>query len=84
MLSCLVVLDLIMKLVYIIGDRQDHTLGSHIVHAPVCVPPECHVCFYIRKRAFCLDAPVHPQLCPVLAGDPFQIFPSFSFIVLET
>ena len=29
---CLVILDLIMKLVYIMGDRQDHTLGSHIVY----------------------------------------------------
>src|SRR5699024_2173439 len=68
-----------MKLVYIMGDRQDHTLGSHILQSPIRVPTKSHVCFYFRKRAFCLDTPVHPQLCPVLTRDPFQIFPSFFF-----
>ena len=33
--------------------------------------------FTSAKRAFCLDTPVHPQLCPIPAGNPFQIFPSF-------
>lgn len=79
MLARPIILYLMMKLVDIMGNRQDHTLGCDIFHAPIGVSTKCHICFYIGKGFFCLNAPVHSKYCSVLTGDPLQIFASFFF-----
>ena len=68
-----------MKLIDVIGNGQENTLGQCILFSPIKVTAEVHIFFYHGKTAFRLNAPVHPQLCPILRRDPFQCFLPFLF-----
>ena len=74
-----IVLDLCMKLVYVVGKCDDHAFHRNIPEPGAEIPSESHTVFGLTERSFCLDAPVHPELYSFLACDPFQTFFSFFY-----
>ena len=74
-----VVLDLRVKLVYVVGKCDDHAFHRNIPDAGTEISAETHAVFRFTERSFCLDAPVHPELYPLIACDPFQTFFPFFY-----
>lgn len=72
MLAGPVCLDLCVELVYVVGHRDDHTLHRNIPYPCAEVSSEPHAIFRLTERSFCLYAPVHPELYPLIACDPFK------------
>ena len=73
-------LDLPVKLVDVIRDRNKHALSQHILHSPVQVLPEPHVFLDNGKGPFSLYAAVHPELCTIVAQDPFKVLSPLFFL----
>ena len=79
MLACPSCLNLMVQFIDVISNRQQDTLGGDICFSTIQIPSELHILFDVRKAVFRLDTPVHPQLCPVFAGNPFQCLLPFFF-----
>ena len=71
-LSCPSTLDLMMQLFDVVAYGCQDALGQDVFPSPVQVLAESQILFDHRKTSLRLDAPVHPQLCPVLCCYPLQ------------
>ena len=71
MTPCPSCLNLMMKFVYVIPDRQQDTLGGYICLSALQISSESPILFDVCKTSFHLDTSVHSKLCPILTGNLF-------------
>lgn len=68
------VLDFVVQFLNVMRHGQKNDGDKGVFSAPAQEPAKPHVCFDVRKRAFCLDAPVDTQLDTFFRCDPREVF----------
>ena len=79
MRPCPFSLNLVMKLIHVMGQRQENRFCLYVHDSTAQEPAEPAVLLQIPEGSFLLDALVHPQFTALLTHKPFQIL--FSVLV---